>query len=245
MTKLNTEITTPAAEMTVNASLNTEAAPAKKPVSSNKDFRAYMATSALDLAMIRDEALERAIEKNPELKVSEASRRAKYGELGMRAECHMKANGLLSGMGNKEMKVLKDMGLTAEFLALDTSNGGISKEAKIYVATIAACVAQQKRPDSIDLTEANKALKELDATAPTKRVGHASVNYLINLLQDVQSWTIAGFMAEAGHDGDTQAGYMFRFLRTVKMAKCEGQANDRKVTPFQDHPVIQGLISIK
>lgn len=217
----------------------------KKPVSTNKEFRAYMTESALDFAGIANTALEQAKEKNPELKVEEASRRAKYGVIGMAADTHKRCNGLLSGLSDPEMKVIKQMGITAERLAADPKAGGFSREHKFYVTTIAACIVQGKRPDSVDLSKANEALQKLDPSASTKRTGHKSINYLIDMLQDVTSWTIRHWVAETGAETTTQAAYIAGFLQKTGLAKVTGIGDSKVITPDHEHPVIIALQSIK
>ena len=216
-----------------------------KKVTTNKEFRAHMATAALELAAIREESLAHALEKNPELKVAEASRRAKYGSIGMAADTHMRCNGLLSGLTDKEMRIIKDMGITAERLALDPKAGGFSREHKFYITTIAACVAQNKRPDSVDLHAANEALQKLDPKASVKRTGHASIGYLIDMLQDVTSWTLRHWMTETGAETTTQAAYIAGFLVKTKMATVSGTGESKVVTPNPEHPVIMALTAIK
>lgn len=217
----------------------------KKPVSTNKEFKAYMATSALDFAAIRDKSLTEVLEKDPTLKLEEASRRAKYGVLGMAADTHSRCNGLLSGMNDKELKVIKDMGISAEKLAADPKAGGFSREHKFYIPTIAACITQNKRPEDIDLSHANAALQKLDAKASVKRTGHKSISYLIDMLQDKMSWTLSGWKAETGAETTTQAAYIAGFLQKTGMATVSGMGDSKTVTPNQDHPVIKALISIK
>lgn len=217
----------------------------KKPVSTNKEFKAHMATSALDFAAMRDQSLTEAKERNPDLKVEESSRRAKYGVLGMAADTHMRCNGLLSGMTDAELKVIKLMNITAEKLAADPKAGGFSREHKLYIPTIAACLTQKKRPDSIDLSKANEALKAIDPQASTKKTGHKSISYLIDMLQDKMSWTLSGWKAETGAETTTQASYIAGFLAKTGLATVSGQGDSKTVTPNQEHPVIQALIAIK
>lgn len=242
---MTTQNTTPAIVETVVTAITTDKPAAKKPVSTNKDFRAYMASSALDFAQIADECLEQRKTENPELNVEEASRRAKLGVVGMAANTHMRCNGLLSGMNDKEMKVIKEMGITAEKLAADPKAGGFSREHKFYVPTIAACIVQGKRPDSIDLSHANAELQKLDKTASIKRTGHKSISYLIDMLQDVNSWTLNHWKAETGADTTTQASYIAGFLVKTGMATVSGMGDSKVVTPNQDHPVIIALKAIK
>ena len=251
MTNSTTEITASEIAVIESAIAETSAPVAAtevqepKKVTTNKEFRAHMATAALDLAAIREESLQHALEKNPDLKVSEASRRAKYGSVGMAADTHMRCNGLLSGLTDKEMRVIKDMGITAERLALDPKAGGFSREHKFYITTIAACVAQNKRPDSVDLHAANEALQKLDPKASVKRTGHASIGYLIDMLQDVTSWTLRHWMTETGAETTTQAAYIAGFLVKTKMATVSGTGESKVVTPNPEHPVIMALTAIK
>jgi hypothetical protein len=246
MTNSTSEIiTTEIAVSEIIAPVTTPEIQEPKKVSTNKEFRAHMATAALDLAAIREESLLHALESNPELKVAEASRRAKYGALGMAADTHARCNGLLSGLSDKEMRVIKDMGITAERLALDPKAGGFSREHKFYITTIAACIVQNRRPDSVDLQAANEALRKLDPSASVKRTGHKSVSYLIDMLQDVTSWTVRHWVAETGAETSTQAAYITGFMFKTGMASVSGTGDSKVVTPKHDHPVIVALTAIK
>jgi hypothetical protein len=209
---------------------------------SNKAIRQHMAGVAADFLTVCAEAMASAVAGNPDLDIDKASRRAKLGAVGMAAETHARCNGLLAGMTDKEMKVFKQLGVDAARLALDPKAGGFSREHKLQLATIVACVAQNKRPDAIDLTAANKALLELDPGASTKRAGHNTISHLIDTLQSKERFTAGYWAAEC--NGPTQAGYIIGLLVKLGMSTERGTKESRECLIKADHPVVIALKAI-
>lgn len=232
------EVTTTTATVETAVAAN----PAEHKLETNKAIRQHMAGVAADFLTMKAEALASAIAGNPDLDLDKASRRAKLGAVGMSAETHARCNGLLAGMTDKEMKVFRMLGVDAARLALDPKAGGFSREHKLQLATIVACVAQGKRPDAIDLTAANKALLELDPTASTKRTGHNTINHLIDTLQIKDRFTAGYWAAEC--NGPTQAGYIISLLVKLGIATERGTKESRECIIKTDHPVVIALKAI-
>ncbi|MFQ2465741.1 hypothetical protein L1871_22910 (plasmid) [Aeromonas caviae] len=228
------EITTAAATVA--------AATEQKAPSTNAEIRLYMSGSAMDFLSIKEESLKSALVNNPDLDLEKASRRAKLGAVGMAAETHARCNGLISGMTDKEMKILKQLGVDAARLARDPKAGGFSREHKLQLATIVACIAQSKRPDSIDLTKANDALKALDPTAATKRTGHNTIAHLIDTVKVKERFTAGYWSAEC--NGATQASYIIGLLVKLGMATERGSKEARECLIKADHPVVMALKAI-
>lgn len=229
-------------EMTTTTTTTETTVKAQAP-RTNGEIRQHMASSALDFLTIKEEAHKAALLANPALDVETASRRAKLGALGMAAETHSRCNGLLAGMADRQMKVIKQMGINAEKLAKDPKAGGFSREHKFYVPTIAECIVQDKRPADIDLTKANEALQELDPTASVKRTGHNTISLLIDVLKTKDRFSLGFWSHEC--NGPTQGAYIFGFLVKTGMATETGSKDARTVTIKTDHPVIVALKAIK
>lgn len=214
----------------------------QKAPTTNTEIRQHMATSAMDFLSIKEEALKIALANNPDLDLAKVDRRAKLGALGMAAETHARCNGLLSGMTDKEMKVLKQLVQDAARLSRDPKAGGFSREHKLQIATIVACVAQSKRPSMIDLTKANEALKTLDPTAATKRTGHNTVDHLIDTLKSKTKFSAGYWAAEC--NGPTQASYIISLLVKLGMATERGTKEARECLINVEHPIVIALKAI-
>lgn len=218
---------------------------AKKPViKTNKDFRAHMAAKALDFGAIAEEAQRVKLEKNPEVKLDEMSRKERFGEVGMAAQTHMRMNAALSGFSDAELRIFKEMNVDPMVLANDSKSGGLTREDKKYVIAICASIAQDCMPADVDFAKINEALKKIDPSAPRMTRAHNAIRNIIELLCDVKSWTARHYSVTFNQDTDRQGTGTANFLGRVRMAKVSGRGATALVTPDQDHPVVKALIAL-
>lgn len=209
----------------------------------NKAFVATVTTASSELISNREEVLDLRL-KDQELGLDDNSgRRATLGLAGCKFDTHARENARMSGMSAAAIGVFKAMPFDVAQMTKTPEQNGLSREHKQYTFTICECIATGRRPAMLDMSKINEAAKAIDPKFPSKRVGHNTINLLIDVLKSGKKDFTLNYWTES-QNGETQGRYLIGYMAACGMGDKSGVKMATKMVINYDSEIVKGLLTI-